>query len=185
MGAPSRTIRVLCVDDNRDAAETLAVLLELIGFETRACFDGPTALAVADEFRPDVCLLDVNMPRMDGHELAGRLRSAAGGRPMMLVAATARSDDADRDRTAGAGFHHHLVKPIDLTSLLDAMSTFVGSRWQRGERASGAAAGPDWPGDDLGRPPVGARRASAPASNLRPGANDGGDPTPRRHGPRA
>src|SRR5205085_9478151 len=113
-----RKARVLCVDDNQDAAETLALLLELLGFETRACYNGPSALAVANEFQPDVCLLDLNMPVMDGHELAGRLRDGANGRPLLLVAATARSADDDGDRSAGAGFHHHLVKPIELTTLL-------------------------------------------------------------------
>lgn len=128
MGAPNRRIRVLCVDDNRDAAETLALLLKLVGFDTRACYDGPSALEAADGFRPDVGLLDINMPGMDGHELAGRLRDQASGRPLLLVATTARSGDGDRDRIARAGFHYHLVKPVELTAILGAMSEFVDSR---------------------------------------------------------
>lgn len=142
MGAPIRKTRVLCVDDNRDAAETLALLLELLGFETRACYSGPSALAVADEFQPDICLLDLNMPVMDGHELAGRLRDGANGRPLLLVAATAESGDADRARSASAGFHHHLLKPIELTTLLASLSEFVSSRWERADdpvRIAGAA----------------------------------------------
>jgi CheY-like chemotaxis protein len=136
MMVPIRKVRVLCVDDNRDAAETLALLLELVGFDTRACYDGPSALALAAEFQPDVCLLDINMPAMDGHELAVRLRETAGGRPVYLVAATARSSDDDRDRTADAGFHRHLVKPVELPALLDALTEFTGSRWERHERAA-------------------------------------------------
>lgn len=131
MTVPNRKIRVLCVDDNRDAAETLALLLELLGFDTRACFDGPAALALAGDFRPDVCLLDINMPVMDGHELAGRLREAAAGRPLLLVATTARSPDADRGRT---GFHLHLVKPVDITALLTGLSDFARGRWERRDR---------------------------------------------------
>jgi CheY-like chemotaxis protein len=131
MGAPIRKVRVLCVDDNQDAAETLALLLELLGFDTRACYDGPSALAVADEFQPDVCLLDINMPLMSGHELAGRLRSGANGRPLLLVAATALSADADRQRSADAGFHHHFAKPVDLSTLVAALTEFTRSRWER------------------------------------------------------
>src|SRR5262249_20398803 len=88
MRAPIRRVRVLCVDDNRDSAETMALLLGLLGFDARACYDGRTALEVAAEFQPDVCLLDINMPVMDGNELAGRLRDRYGGRPLLLVAAT-------------------------------------------------------------------------------------------------
>lgn len=73
-------LRVLCVDDNRDVADSTAELLRLVGFEARACYDGPTALAEAAAFLPSVCLIDLNMPGMDGDELATRLRAQAGGR---------------------------------------------------------------------------------------------------------
>lgn len=78
------------------------------------------------------------MPVMDGHELAGRLRDAAKDRPLLLVAATARSTDADRDRSTGAGFHAHLVKPVELNTLLAAMSDFAQSRWEQRERPAAA-----------------------------------------------
>ena len=110
--------RVLYVDDNRDIADSAAELLALSGFEVRACYDGPTALAVAAEFRPDAALLDLHMPLMDGDELAVRLREQAGGRPLLLVAVTAMGGDEYRQRTEAAGFHLHLVKPVSPYNLL-------------------------------------------------------------------
>jgi two-component system, OmpR family, response regulator len=105
--------RVLCVDDNLDVADSTAELLQLLGFEAVACYDGPHALEIAPTFRPDVCLLDLNMPRQDGDELAGQLRELAADRGVLFIAVTARGDDAARRRTAEAGFVIHLVKPVD------------------------------------------------------------------------
>jgi two-component system OmpR family response regulator len=116
-------LRVLCVDDNRDATDSAGELLRLVGFDARVCYDGPTALEVAEEFRPDVCLLDLNMPGMDGDELAARIREQAGDRAVVFVAATAQDDDESRQRTADAGFKLHLVKPVDPHALLDVMDT--------------------------------------------------------------
>ena len=124
-------LRVLCVDDNRDQADSEAMLLEAFGYDTRACYDGTAALRVANDFRPRVCLLDLNMPGMDGDELAGKLRSWAGGCPLLLVAVTAMGDDASRGRTAG--FDHHFVKPVEPRLLLDVLN-----RLSDPERASGA-----------------------------------------------
>src|SRR5439155_22295325 len=106
-------LRVLCVDDNRDAADSEATLLRIVGFDGRACYDGSSALAAAAEFAPDVYLLDLNMPGMTGDELAARLREQAAGRPVLLVAVTAMSNDDSHRRTAAAGFDLHLVKPVD------------------------------------------------------------------------
>ena len=110
--------RVLVVDDNRDQADSAAELFRLAGFDARACYDGPSALTLNREFLPDVCLLDLNMPGMDGDELASRLRGQAGGRPVLLVAVTAMGNDESRRRTEEAGFHMHLVKPVDPHDLL-------------------------------------------------------------------
>ena len=110
--------RVLCVDDNRDAAEAEAELLRIVGFNPRACYDGRTALRVAREWAPDVCLIDLHLPDMDGDELAGHLRAEAGGRPVLMVAVTAMSNDEAHARTEGAGFALHLVKPVDPHDLL-------------------------------------------------------------------
>ena len=110
--------RILCVDDNHDVADSTAEWLDLVGFEAVACYDGPDALAVASEFRPDVCLLDLTMPGMDGDELADRLRELFAGRATLFVAVTARGDEESRRRTEAAGFELHLVKPVDPHDLL-------------------------------------------------------------------
>jgi CheY-like chemotaxis protein len=109
--------RVLVVDDNRDAADSLGMLLELMGNDARTAYDGPAALAVAASFRPAVALLDIAMPRMDGYEVARRLRQLSGLDDLILVALTGWGQEEDRQRAREAGFNHHLVKPIDLDTL--------------------------------------------------------------------
>ncbi len=109
--------RILIVDDNQDAASTLARLLQTVGCETRAVFDGPSALDVAASFRPHVFVLDLGMPGMSGLELAQRLRAAPAFRDSVLIAVTGWGKDEDRRQTNAAGFDHHLVKPIDLGEL--------------------------------------------------------------------
>ncbi len=104
--------RILVVDDNRDAAEMLAELLASKGHEVQVAEDGPTALAVAGRFRPEVALLDIGLPVMDGYELAARLRELSAG-PLRLIAVTGYGQEEDRERARAAGFHGHLVKPID------------------------------------------------------------------------
>ena len=125
MGSESRP-KVLYVDDNHDVADSSADLLRIVGFDVRAAYDGPAALAVAREFAPDLCLLDLNMPAMAGDELARRLREQAAGRPVLFVAVTAMSNDESRDRTHDAGFRLHLVKPVDPHDLL----RIVDELWQ-------------------------------------------------------
>jgi len=123
-GAEVAPLRVLVVDDHPDAADALAVILELLGCPVRACHDGPSALAAAEEFGPQVCLLDLIMPGMDGLELAAKLKERAGHEPLMLVATTALGDAEARDRTAAAGFHAHLTKPVDAPTLIEALTRF-------------------------------------------------------------
>ena len=118
------SLRVLCVDDKEDAADALAAVLELLGCEARACYDGPTALDVFSEFKPDACFIDLNMPGMNGLELAARLRSGTGCRPLLLVAVTALGSLEDRTRTAVTGFHYHLVKPVDGVTLADLLNRY-------------------------------------------------------------
>ena len=115
LGAASR--HVLIVDDNQDAAELLAAGLELAGFQIRLAHDGPGALAAIGEFRPDIALLDIGLPGMDGYELATQLRQQAELRHLRLVALTGYGQDSDRQRSREAGFDAHLVKPIDLLRL--------------------------------------------------------------------
>jgi CheY-like chemotaxis protein len=114
----------LVVDDNPDAADTLAAVLELLGFDARTCYSGLSALALAPSFAPDACLIDLVMPGVDGFDLAAGLRAWAGHRPLLLVATTALGAVEDRTRTALAGFHYHLVKPVDTSTLLDALTRF-------------------------------------------------------------
>jgi two-component system, OmpR family, response regulator len=125
--------RVLVVDDNRDAAESTAWLLDTVGFETRACFDGLTALRIAEQFRPGVCLLDLHMPGMDGFELAGCLHEWAADRPLVLVALTAMDAGPYRAMTAAAGFDVHLVKPVDPVQLVEVVDALY-QVWDRAAR---------------------------------------------------
>jgi two-component system, OmpR family, response regulator len=110
------------VDDHPDAADSLAAVLELIGCRVRTCYDGQAALQAAAEFEPHVCLLDLMMPAMDGLELAKRLKARAGSRPLLLIATTALGDWEAKSKTALAGFHHHLTKPIDIPALVEAIT---------------------------------------------------------------
>jgi PAS domain S-box-containing protein len=108
--------RVLVVDDNADAANTLQLLLQSLGHDTRVAYDGPSALAIADEFRPDVVLLDIGMPGMNGLEVARHLRSRKEHR-VKIVAITGWGAQSDRKLSADAGFDVHLVKPVDESEL--------------------------------------------------------------------
>lgn len=101
--AVSAMFRVLCVDDNWDIADSEAQLLQVCGFDARACYDGAEALALAAAFRPTVCLIDLNMPGMNGDELAVRVRKREGGPPPVLVAVTARDDEQSQSRIRVAG----------------------------------------------------------------------------------
>ena len=117
-------LRMLIVDDNRDAADSLAMLLRTTGNEIRTAYDGIEALQVAGEFRPEVVLLDIGLPKIDGHEVARRLRREPWGQRVCLIAVTGWSDESDRARSRAAGFDHHLVKPLDtahLAQLLDSV----------------------------------------------------------------
>jgi two-component system OmpR family response regulator len=109
-------LRVLVVDDNIDSAETLCELLPLWGHEARVAHDGPAAITILQEFQPDVVLLDIGLPGMDGFEVARRIR-ASGTKVGRLLAMTGYSDDEDRRKAREAGFDGHLVKPVDPDSL--------------------------------------------------------------------
>jgi signal transduction histidine kinase/CheY-like chemotaxis protein len=109
--------RILVVDDNRDAAEAIGEYFLAMGHEIRIAHDGVSALAAASDFRPEVALLDLGLPVMDGYELAGQLRALLAEIPPKLVAITGYGDDVDRRRSSESGFLHHLVKPVDLTEL--------------------------------------------------------------------
>jgi len=108
---PSR--RVLIVDDNRDAAVSLAAMLNFMGNETQTAHDGYEALDVAASFRPDLVMLDIGMPRLSGYDTARRIREQPWGRVMVLVALTGWGQEEDRRKSKDAGFDSHLVKPIE------------------------------------------------------------------------
>jgi len=114
--------RILVVDDNHDAAETLGVLLGLLGAETRVVHDGAAALAAFRSYEPAVVLLDLGLPGMDGFEIARRMRSEPNGPRATLIALTGWGQEDDRKRSKGAGIDMHLVKPVDLPTLRDALA---------------------------------------------------------------
>jgi PAS domain S-box-containing protein len=113
---PSRR-RILVADDNQDAADSLAMLLEAAGHEVRTAHGGESALSVASTFQPAVALLDIGMPDLDGYEVAKRLRSTPEGKSMHLIAITGWGQEEDKRRALGAGFDFHLTKPIELHQL--------------------------------------------------------------------
>jgi PAS domain S-box-containing protein len=128
--APSR--RILVVDDNWDAAQSLGMLLKIMGHEVRTAYDGAGGLEVVRTFRPDVALLDIGMPGMNGYELARRLRAQDDLRGMILVAVTGWGQEEDRLRSREAGFDLHLTKPADLAALEGLLSSLsVGPEGQR------------------------------------------------------
>jgi signal transduction histidine kinase len=109
--------RLLVVDDNRDAAESLATLLKLLGAEVQVAFSGPEALESFATYRPNVVLLDIGMPGMDGHEVARRIRRLPDAGDVTLIALTGWGQTEDRHRSRLAGFDHHIVKPADIQAL--------------------------------------------------------------------
>lgn len=109
--------RILVVDDNPDSADTLALLIQMLGAEVRVARGGADALAQIDSFRPETVLLDISMPDMDGYEVAQRIRSQPGSADIMLIALTGWSQEEDRQRAEASGFNHHLFKPLDIDSL--------------------------------------------------------------------
>ena len=118
----SATCRVLIADDNHDAAVSLSLLLQAMGHETRVVHDGLEALEQAESFEPDVVLLDLGMPRLDGYETARRMRARPWAADTQIVAVTGWGQEADRQRAKEAGFHRHLVKPVDLEALRQIMA---------------------------------------------------------------
>ena len=118
----SKAKRVMLVDDNIDAAESLAQLLSLSGHDARTAGDGGQALRLAQEFHPDVVFCDLGLPGMNGYEVAKELRLLPFGREIVLAALTGYGQPSDREKSAEAGFDAHLVKPVDpsvIESFLD------------------------------------------------------------------
>ena len=116
----SASRRVLVVDDNVDAADSLAMLLQVRGDEVRIAYDGEEALVAELDFRPEVVLLDIGMPKLSGYEVARRIRDARGP-AVLIVAITGWGQDEDRQRAHDAGFNHHFTKPVDYAALLEVI----------------------------------------------------------------
>ena len=114
--------RILVADDNVDSAASLGKLLELLGNDVSTANDGMEALDVAQTFRPDVILLDIGMPKLNGYEAARRIRAQAWGQSTVLVALTGWGQDDDRKRSSDAGFNHHLVKPVEIAVLMKLLA---------------------------------------------------------------
>ena len=116
-GAPLQG-RILVVDDLPDAAASLALVCQLYGAEVAVAPDGRQALSVGETFRPDVVLMDISMPNMNGYEAARRLREQPWGRPVVLIALTGWGRQADVEAAKGAGFDGHLLKPVGAEALI-------------------------------------------------------------------
>ena len=120
--APSVTttpqhFRILVVDDNHDSALSLAMMLSIMGHETRTAHDGESAVATAESFLPDVILLDIGLPKLNGYEVAQRIRESVWGQSMFLIAVTGWGQEEDRQRSSEVGLNVHMVKPVEPAAL--------------------------------------------------------------------
>ncbi|QEL17738.1 ATP-binding response regulator [Limnoglobus roseus] len=120
-------LRVLVVDDNHDGADSLADFLSMTGCEAKTAYDGVQALEVFSEFRPEAVLLDIGLPRLNGFEVAEKIRTMPGGEGVTIIAVTGYGRDEDRVQGRAVGFDHHLVKPIDLTAIGRLITSVVRS----------------------------------------------------------
>jgi CheY-like chemotaxis protein len=120
-----RVRRVLVVDDNADAAQTVSMLLQVLGYETDVEYDPLQALARVRERAFDAYVLDIGLPGMDGHELARRIRALPGRAGALFIALTGYGQQQDRDASAAAGFHYHFVKPANVDALARALENGV------------------------------------------------------------
>jgi CheY-like chemotaxis protein len=122
VAASGRPQRILVVDDNQDAAGSMALLLRAFGHEVHVVHDGTAALEQARELCPDVLLLDIGLPGLDGYEVAARVREIDGLQDATLIAVTGYGQEEDRKRSYTAGFDHHLVKPVDFAVLNELLT---------------------------------------------------------------
>ena len=127
-GSATLRRRVLVVDDNADAADVMALLLASAGCDVRTVYRGEPAVQEAEAFQPDVALVDLGLPDLDGREVCRRIRSQPWGRHIMLVALTGWGRDDDRRSTQLAGFDHHLIKPADVDAIMRLLSELPAGR---------------------------------------------------------
>ena len=122
------SLRILIVDDNRDNADSLAIVLAMMGNDTRTAYDGEEALAVSALFGPDVILVDIGLPKLNGYEVCQKIRQEPGGKALVIIAQTGFGQEEDRQRAREAGFDHHLVKPLDPLALMKMLATLQGKK---------------------------------------------------------
>lgn len=113
----ARRFRILVVDDNHDSALSLAMMLSIMGHDTKTAHDGESAVATAESFQPEVVLLDIGLPKLNGYEVAQRIREQPWGAAMYLIAVTGWGQDEDRQRSAEVGLNQHMVKPVEPSAL--------------------------------------------------------------------
>jgi CheY-like chemotaxis protein len=113
----TRSFRILVVDDNHDSAMSLAMMLSIMGHDTRTAHDGESAVATAESFLPEVVLLDIGLPKLNGYEVAQRIREHAWGKSMFLIAVTGWGQEEDRQRSSEVGLNVHMVKPVEPAAL--------------------------------------------------------------------
>lgn len=116
-GAAPRRFRILVVDDNHDSALSMAMMLQIIGHDTRTAHDGESAVSTAESFLPEVVLLDIGLPKLNGYEVAQRIREKSWGQSMYLIAVTGWGQDEDRQRSSEVGLNLHMVKPVEPAAL--------------------------------------------------------------------
>jgi two-component system CheB/CheR fusion protein len=133
---PNTAFRILVVDDNKDAADTMGTLLEQAGYLVETCCDSQAALTAAARFAPDACVLDIRMPGLDGYELARKLRESKPDRPPVLAAVTGYDDYTHLSKAADAGFDLHFTKPAHAADVAEQLSDCF-------RRGSELSAGPD------------------------------------------
>ena len=120
--ATPHRFKILVVDDNHDSALSLAMMLSIMGHETRTAHDGESAMTSAETFLPDVVLLDIGLPKLNGYEVAQRIRESSWGASMFLIAVTGWGQDEDRQRSSEVGLNAHMVKPVEPSALEKLLS---------------------------------------------------------------
>lgn len=115
--AATHGFRILVVDDNEDSALSLAMMLSIMGHDTRTAHDGESAVATAESFLPEIVLLDIGLPKLNGYEVAERIRKQPWGASMFLIAVTGWGQDEDRQRSSEVGLNVHMVKPVEPAAL--------------------------------------------------------------------
>ncbi len=122
-----KPLRILVVEDNRDSADSLCLMLGLWGYDVMVAYSGPDGVQAAKQYQPDVVLCDIGLPGLDGYGVARQLRDSSATAKARLIAVTAYGQDEDRRRSYEAGFERHLIKPVDPNALLSVLKLSTGS----------------------------------------------------------